>query len=534
MKRTLACILTLMFLLSGVALAEPYISKPLGELPFTTEDVTLTVLIKQNTLVEDYETNFFTKYIEENTGVKLDFEFLPADDSEALNKVSVMLASKQKLPDVINLTVSLNNASMLATNGGFVTLDEYIGVCTPNFDATCERYPEYDLLKYSKSLDGHIYALPQHAGGLHDSVPSKMVVNKVWLQNLNIEEPTTTEEFADMLRAFKNGDPNGNGLKDEYGLVGSTTYDPELYLMNAFTYEDGSKHIQIKDGKLTSAAITNEWREGLRYIHTLYAEELLAPISYSQDYSQQRAIINNEECCIVGAFMYFSQNAMATTCPYYNDVTIIAPLIGPEGVQYARYSRIYPNCQWFVTKDCANAELAVRVGDFMFTDEARILNRFGLEGEHYRLAEDDDVCCFDDYEPVLLQTNEGIDLWSQVQNIYWRNNCPGVISALVNEYVWNGDVNNGNWRIGQGATKYGHYLPEEGTYLPMLVFTEDQNYEISDIETSVLSYINESKTRFISGDLDIDTDWDAYVSELQAIGLDEWLGMLQEVYDIQK
>lgn len=534
MKKTLCLLLSCLMLVgAATAFAEPYISTPLGEMPFTTEDITLRVLISQDTLIEDYETNLFTKYIEDNTGVKLDFELLPASRGEALNKVTVMLASGQKLPDVINFNMDLNTVSVLSTSGAFKALDEFIGVCTPNFDAINERYPEYELLKYSKAADGHVYSLPQHAGGVHDSVPSKLVMNRAWLEALDLSVPTTTEEFYSVLKAFKENDPNGNGVADEYPLIGSTVFDPAIFVMNAFTYDDGDQHIQISDGKLDVAYTTEEWREGLRYMHKLYEEELIAPISYTQDYSQQRAIVNNEDICIVGAFQYYSQNMMATTSDYYNDFTIIAPIQGPEGVQFARYSRVYPVCQWFVTKDCANPEMAVRVGDFLFTDEARILNRFGLEGDHYILAKEGDVCCFSDYEPVLMQTDAGINLWSEVQNIYWRNNCPGVVSMLVNSYVWNGDVNNGNWRIGQGATQYAKYVPEEGTYLPLMLYTEDESYEISDLKTTILSYADESKARFITGDLDIENDWDAYLSELENIGLRDYLDMLQGIYDRQ-
>ncbi len=533
MKRILSLSLALMLLLSATVFAEPYISRPLGELPLTTDDVTLTILIGQDTLIEDYETNLFTKYVEENTGVKLDFELLPAAGDEALNKLIVMLASGQKLPDVISYAIDLNTTSTLATTGRLLALDSYIGVCTPNLDASMARYPEFELLKYSTAMDGHIYALPQHAGGLNDTVPSKLVMNRVWLENLGLEAPTTTEELYEVLKAFKENDPNGNGLNDEYPLMGSTSIDPAIYLMNSFTYDDGEKHMQINDGVVGVAYTTDAWREGLRYIHKLYEEELLAPISYTQDYSQQRALVNNEDACIVGAFQYYSQNMLATTSPYYNDFTIVAPVEGPQGVRFARYSRVYPKCQWFVTKDCANPELAVRVGDFMCTDEAWLRCRMGLEDEHYVLAKEGDICCFADYEPLFMQTDAGIDLWSRVQNVYWRNRIPGVLSGMLNAHVWNGDVNNGNWRIGQGSTAYSKFIPENGTYLPMLLYTEDETYEISDMETTILSYANESKVRFITGDLDIESDWDAYIAELDNMGLSDYLNMIQTVYDRQ-
>lgn len=534
MKRMLSTLFALCLALSLTsAHAAVEITQPLGELPFVTEPVTLTILCAQDTLVEDMETNGFTKYIEENTGVDLTFELLPASGSEALNKISVMVASGQKLPDVINYTIPLETVSVLASSGAFLPLNDYIGACTPNLDAANLRFPEYELIRYSIASDGNIYALPIHASGIHDQVPSKLVMNTKWLETLGLEVPTTTEELYTVLKAFKEGDPNGNGQADEYPLVGSAGLDPALNLMNAFIYEDGDQHMLVQDGAIDVAYNKEAWREGLRYLNRLYQEELLAPISYTQDFTQQRTMVNNEGTCIVGAFVYMSQNMMATVSPYYNDFFIIPPLQGPEGVQYARYARGYPSCQWFVTKDCKDPELAVRVGDFMFTDEAYLLNRFGLEGEHYVLAKEGDVCCFEGFDPILMQTDAGINLWSEVQNVYWRNKCPGVVSNLVNSYVWNGDPLNGNWRIGQGASAYYKHRPAEGAYLPKLMYTEDETYELSDLKTTILSYADESKVRFITGDLSLDKDWDAYVAELDAMGLSDYLALIQTAYDRQ-
>ena len=534
MKKFLALLLALCCLLGCTTAMAYELRHPVGDYPLTTEDVTITLLMPQDTMVEDYETNAFTCWIEETTGVNLAFQFLPADSSEALSKLNMMVAAGQPLPDVVNMTIKLENLASIITTGAFLPLNEYIGTITPNFDAANEAFPELEMLKYSTSADGNIYGLPLCAAGIHDQVAKKFVMNTKWLENLNLEVPTTTDELYDVLKAFKEQDPNQNGIADEYPLIGSTAYDPSVSIMCAFIYDDDDQHIIIEDGVIKPAYTTEEWREGLRYLNKLCSEDLLAPITYTQDYSQERAIVNNEDACIVGSFQYFSQNVLGTTSPYYNDFFIIAPIKGPEGVQYASYIRAYARPTWFVTKYCPTPELAVQVGDLLFTDDAALLNRFGFEGEHYTLAQEGDVCCFTDWEPILMQTNEGIDLWSKVQNVYWKYKTCGVYNHLLNSYVWNGDPLNGNWRIGQGASYYYGFRPAEGTYLPQLLFTEDETYDLADYKTSVLSYVNECKVRFITGDLDIETDWDSYLAELENNGLEDYMALLQTVYDRQK
>ena len=535
MKKFLAFLCALCCALTLLSPALAYeLREPIGEYPLTTEKETLTILLPKNTLVEDYETNQFTLWIEQTTGVDLKFEFLPADATEALNKLTIMVSTGQELPDVVCMGITLENLSSLVVGGAFLPLNEYVGTVTPNFDAACAAFPEYEMVKYSTSADGNIYGLPVLSSGIHDQVQHKLVMNTKWLETLGLEAPKTTDDLYNVLKAFKEQDPNGNGIADEYPLIGSTTYDPSISIMNAFIYDDNDQHIVIEDGTVKPAYTQDAWREGLRYLNKLCTEGLLAPITYTQDYAQERSIVNNEDACIVGAFQYYSQNVLGTTSPYYNDFFIVAPVTGPEGVQYASYARAYPKPIWFVTKNCKNPELAVKVADLLYSDTAALLNRFGIEGEHYTLAKEGDICCFTDFDPILMQTNEGIDLWSKVQNVYWRYAAPGVYNHLLNSYVWNGDELNGNWRIGQGASYYFKFRPAEGTYLPLLMYTEDEIFDLADYKTSVLNTVNEYKVRFITGDLDVEKDWDSYLNELNANGLEDYMKLLQTVYDRQK
>lgn len=46
-------------------------------------------------------------------------------------------------------------------------------------------------------------------------------IRQDWLDNLGLEAPTTIEEYREVLRAFTEDDPDGNGQDDTYGLTGS-------------------------------------------------------------------------------------------------------------------------------------------------------------------------------------------------------------------------------------------------------------------------------------------------------------------------
>lgn len=189
MKKLWAAVLTLCLVFIATPALAYELREPIGDYPLTTEDITLTIMIQQDTLVEDYETNQFTLWIEEMTGVDLEFELLPANAAEALNKLSVMCASGQELPDIVNIGISLADLEAIAPSGAFIPLDDYIGTITPNLDLACETFASDNLLKYATSSDGHIYGLPALRSGIHDQVAKKLVMNTTWLENLGSTFP---------------------------------------------------------------------------------------------------------------------------------------------------------------------------------------------------------------------------------------------------------------------------------------------------------------------------------------------------------
>ena len=94
------------------------------------------------------------------------------------------------------------------SQGVYIQLEELIQQWAPKFlKAVEEQDPR--ILALSTAPDGHICGLPM-------SIPSNDVynngfINQVWLDNLGLDMPTTTDEFVEVLRAFKDNDANGNG-----------------------------------------------------------------------------------------------------------------------------------------------------------------------------------------------------------------------------------------------------------------------------------------------------------------------------------
>lgn len=509
---------------------ESPLSKP-GELPIAKDTTPLSILMEANTLVEDYDTNEFTEMIEKTCNVEIQFHFLPATNPG--DKLAIMISAGENLPDVVNFNLSEINVYKYAQAGAFIPLNDYYDTVSVNVVKFANEYPQFSLLESITSPDGNIYAIPKFNKYYHNEVPFKYWINKHWLDTLGLEMPTTTQEFYEVLKAFKTQDPNRNNVADEIALIGGTGnyQDVTKFLMNAFTFEGTKDLFTVIDGRVSTSYLQPEWREGLRYMHQLVSEGLLDPLSFTQDDSQLRALVNNTDICLVGTFAFTSNTLMnVASNPYLDQYVGLSPLKGPKGVRLASYTEISPSLQWFVTKDCNNPELAFRVGDFLFDEDIYMLGRYGKKGVNWEPAKPGDVSRFASmgFEPVFLELE---NVWSISQNRHWRGEYPALSFKVVHGSVAPPEPDHYLNRISNAVAEYYACKPAKGTYVPKLIFNEDELLSISEIQATLISYVNESKIRFITGDLDIDRDWDSFQNELKAIGIEKFLDVCQKVYD---
>ena len=67
--------------------------------------------------------------------------------------------------------------------------------------------------------------------------------------------------------------------------------------------------------------------------------------------------------------------------------------------------------------------------------------------------------------------------------------------------------------------------------MPPLFFLEDENTEIATLETDLGNFVNSAMAKFVTGELDLDKDWDEYLAKLENIGLNEYIAASQTCYD---
>ncbi|MDF2922481.1 MAG: hypothetical protein K0R57_1395 [Paenibacillaceae bacterium] len=499
----------------------------------------LTVAVTANPNVEDYETNYFTKLVEKEMNVDLDFVVLPSNANEAKTKLSLMISSGQTLPDVINFYLDTTTLNDYAAKGVIMKLDDYYK--NPSLAVNFNKIPEKDFLfKKLQLADGNVYSLPKYVKQEWNEGPNRAWINGEWLEKLNLETPTTTEELYQVMKAFAEKDPNGNNKKDEIGMVGSKdgwAQRPLVYLMNSFIEANPDRaFFYMKDGKVTPAFTQPEWKQGLEYMNKLVKEGLLSPLSFTQDQTQMKALINVKGGMvgIVPSGSYSAFDPVITE----NKMTLLAPVKGPQGIAYSPRNETLPDKLWVVTKNAKNPELAFKVGDYMLGAEPSMVNRYGEKGVDW--SDDPAIAAqyvgeFDESEGIKAKYAVlNPKIWNNPQNKHWNQMSPAYAPPEVSKAVASlkkGDTNaSPNWQPPY-AKLYVPFFPKNP--MPALSFNSEELKKIANNKTSIDLYVNESAVAFITGNKPL-SQWDSYLKELTKMGLDEYIATSQTALDRTK
>lgn len=275
------------------------------------------------------------------TGLDLTFDVAPNNTEEAQQKLNLVLAGGQ-LPDVIiNMPISLADQQTLADQGLIIPLDDLIAEYGDEFAQVMTDMPQ---LNDANSLaDGKMYSMPEINDALPLLVCAKGMIYQPWLDVLGLEVPTTTDELYTVLKAFKEQDPNGNGIADEApwsaSVVGDWQGRIDRFVMNAFvlnpTLNTATEHLYVEDGKIKAAYAEEGWKEGVKFLNKLYTEGLIDPKS-TNDSTQLKGIAENPDTPLLG-FVQEGWPGMfldwGGASGRWEEYVPIPPLVGPTGLQ---------------------------------------------------------------------------------------------------------------------------------------------------------------------------------------------------------
>jgi putative aldouronate transport system substrate-binding protein len=270
----------------------------------------------------------------------------------------------------------MSTEALYGSQGLILPLNQYFDTVSVGYKTAFEELS--GMREYITTPDGNIYSMPNVDGSLHVQYNCKLWINTHWLKNLGLSMPTTTEEFYQVMKAFKEKDANGNGdPNDEIPLStckSGTGVQIDGFLMNPFQLTPEADKLYLENKKVVFSPVSDNYREGLRYLRRLYAEGLINPESFTQDRQNQVNKNENGPHAVIGAFLAQRPGYAAdlTTLPNskkWEQYESLPPLKGPSGEAIAAWNPyiIYQSGQTFIPSKSKHPEAAFRLADYIAT-----------------------------------------------------------------------------------------------------------------------------------------------------------------------
>lgn len=510
-----------------------------GEFPIVEEKQEFTIMVPQVGYILDIIDNDFTKWYEEQTNIHINWEIVP---NEAVKEKFNIALTSGEYPDAF-LACAISPADQVKYGGQgiFLSLNDFIEDYSVDFKAGMEASAL--LPEAINAPDGNIYALPQINECFHCFYPAKVYINQTWLDNVNMEYPETTEDFYQVLKAFKEQDANKNGeIGDEIPMMGAENgwyTDVYSFLLNSFVYWDGSTGYAKNGDKIEFVANTEEFRDGLRYISKLVKDGLIDPISFTQKEEQAKIIGGDPQTVKVGAvcgatFQSILGNPAQDPLKRYEEYVALSPLKGPKGIRNALTEEggVYGGA-FVITDRCKNPEVLFRWADAGYNRDITLRSQIGPEGIGWEKPEEGILGI--DGKPALFQkipwTSDTVQNY-KLENQMLANRTLGFRnSEAVNAKDEFTLVTAEPRRYKDTKTYYEPYRSD--MMVPPLMYTQEEADERAMIQTGLTDYMKESMMGFMVGNKDLDKDWDSYVKEFDSLNLPRILEITQTSYDRQ-
>ncbi|TDF94192.1 extracellular solute-binding protein [Paenibacillus piri] len=315
------------------------------------------------------------KEIEKNTNTKLNISWVSSNNYD--DKTNVTLASGDIPEMMLVLDPYSPQVKMMASQGAFWDLTPYI-----KDYKNLSAFPAQSWK--NTAINGKNYGIvrvrPLEGSG---NFP---LIRKDWLDKLGMQAPVTMDQMYEVMKAFTEKDPDGNGKKDTVGFTGLVSSDGMgsfVWVENVMNGTNG--RWKEKDGKLVDTVFEPGTRESLVWLNKAYKEGIIAPDFPTLKTSQVREMITTNKAGIFADAMkpsWLLTGQMRKTNPQA-DILPLTYLEGTAGKFVPKDSGAYG--MYVIPKSVPEAKMKklLQFMDYGATEEGWMLASYGLKDVHY-------------------------------------------------------------------------------------------------------------------------------------------------------
>lgn len=349
---------------------------------------TLTILNNWNgSSGPDGDTTPVTQAIEEKTGIKMKIDYTKGSEVEKVNQIF----ATQDLPDIYTGPAwggELDGIIKAAKEGQLVDLTDKIDKY-PNLAKALakENVPPALYEKGIGGIDGKKYMLYQNqpATGkdvndwLYGFYVRKDIAEKVGVDPQAVK---TKDDLYQFLKKIKDANLTENGMP--VMPLGGFHDGWAVGIGNTMFY--GTSYVDKGDGRLENVFFTKAYEDYTLYYRKLIAEGLLDPEVFTQTDPIANEKIKQGRIAVLAAHYPAILDASKDYVKSHpgTDYVPVGPLerAGAEPNRPVDLS-IQGNNVTVITKNCKDVDAALKLLDFLASDEGFMLVRYGVEGVHW-------------------------------------------------------------------------------------------------------------------------------------------------------
>ena len=333
--------------------------------------------LETETMERVWEKNLFFARMQALTGIEVQPQGI-AKEEEYTALINKMVEGDVQTDVLFKANLTRGQERELLRSGAIIDLSALIDEHMPNLSALLAEHPEWrDVITLE---DGSIASLPLINAKERQAA---LWINQAWLNKLGLAMPATLDELEAALLAMRDGDPNGNGKKDEIGadLVG--VYEMRWLLPYFGIVADDYHMARNEAGEIVFAPELPAYRAFIELLRDWNDKGVLAKDAFTRVHASARLNNADEETPVTSGLLL-------SVTPYTHlDAAAVMdyqPLLlaGPDGTTRWRdlLGAVWTGC-FAVTSRCADPAEALKWVDALYGKEGALLGYAGVEGEDY-------------------------------------------------------------------------------------------------------------------------------------------------------
>lgn len=471
--------------------------------------------------LENAQNSYLLKLMSDAVGVDISYRYVTDEQAPLL------FVDRMQMPDMLfsaaaTFGLSLQRINGYGAAGALVNYMDHLDKM-PNLAKAYLEHP--DLFDGVMSANGEVYTLPYYVYTLTGCT------NLIYFRGDHLAEvgwekqPATVDELTQLLKDLK---AHYGAIDSEYIPMtayeaGHVGFDNRLtqWLFPAFGDQiDPGVHIG-SDGKAIAGFATEQYKRMTIYIRQLVQEGLLDEDIFSAKSSLMQAFMNENHTSVSTRMLNIPASSYANGVENF----YISQPLTSQYSDTAVFAEPTIARKWgaMISTTCQDLDAALAYMDAFFATESNPLNE---EGTVYNLSlwlGEENV----DWEWVeegkSYKEAEKPDGWS-AQHGFSGTPYIGKFHAMRMDHTGKVDL------LPQGV--YNNCLPYAKTVIrdEALALTEDENDIYVEKWQDISKYTAQMFAAFITGDADIEAQWDSYVSDLERMGLQEVLDCYDAAY----